>query len=246
MLPFKPTSYPRKKTSPPIIPRFRKFTGSGETRPGKFSACAVTNQCQKISGWWLNQPIWKICSPKWESSPSKTIFETTTYICGCRALPVVGIILLFYQHLPVGMLFETLHRGGIVLAFPGRFFSKNRDPFISNFFERMSPWKGTILKNTLPVFFRINRWPRKLGKKNMSHVTWRSWWFNKGQVINTTPTHRENLRADPNTNEVNTNGPLLGSSSPHLPSLTWSYLGRTDTLAQRSYTGMCQEVIVTS
>ena len=34
------------------------------------------------SSWWLNQPIWKICSSKWESSPNrdenKKIFETTT------------------------------------------------------------------------------------------------------------------------------------------------------------------------
>ena len=26
---------------------------------------------EHISGWWLNQPIWKICSPKWESSPNR-------------------------------------------------------------------------------------------------------------------------------------------------------------------------------
>ena len=35
-----------------------------------------------FSSWWLNQPIWKICSSKCESSPNrdehKKIFETTT------------------------------------------------------------------------------------------------------------------------------------------------------------------------
>ena len=35
-----------------------------------------------LPGWWLNQPIWKICSSKWESSPRfgvkiKNLFETT-------------------------------------------------------------------------------------------------------------------------------------------------------------------------
>ena len=24
-----------------------------------------------VTGWWLNQPIWKICSSKWESSPNR-------------------------------------------------------------------------------------------------------------------------------------------------------------------------------
>ena len=34
------------------------------------------------TSWWLNQPIWNICSPKWESSPNRgehtKMFETTT------------------------------------------------------------------------------------------------------------------------------------------------------------------------
>ena len=28
-------------------------------------------QENEFSSWWLNQPIWKICSSKWESSPSR-------------------------------------------------------------------------------------------------------------------------------------------------------------------------------
>ena len=27
--------------------------------------------CKRISSWWLNQPIWKICSSNWESSPGR-------------------------------------------------------------------------------------------------------------------------------------------------------------------------------
>ena len=33
---------------------------------------------QEETGWWLNQPIWKICSSKWESSPN--MGENKTYL----------------------------------------------------------------------------------------------------------------------------------------------------------------------
>ena len=37
---------------------------------------------RNVSGWWLNQPVWKICSSNWESSPdrveNKNIWVATT------------------------------------------------------------------------------------------------------------------------------------------------------------------------
>ena len=42
--------------------------------------------CRWMSGWWLNQPIWKICSSKWESSPNRG--ENNKYL-SCHHLDVL-------------------------------------------------------------------------------------------------------------------------------------------------------------
>ena len=47
---------------------------------GKHTGCHITTWTddghqeknkKKSSSWWLNQPLWKICSSKWESSPNR-------------------------------------------------------------------------------------------------------------------------------------------------------------------------------
>ena len=50
----------------PFVPLF-VFTGAAFGLLKLILTMAKNN----MTGWWLNQPIWKICSSKWESSPNR-------------------------------------------------------------------------------------------------------------------------------------------------------------------------------
>ena len=53
----------------PYKPSFATVTGRGDNPTGTliYIPCKV----KANSSWWLNQPIWKICSSNWKSSPNR-------------------------------------------------------------------------------------------------------------------------------------------------------------------------------
>ncbi len=46
------------------------FTRIPQPTPTNCFFCCLSHLAKSTS-WWLNQPVWKICSSKWESSPSR-------------------------------------------------------------------------------------------------------------------------------------------------------------------------------
>ena len=64
---------------------------SGPGRSSKFSM--VDFSALWDAGWWLNQPIWKICSSKWESSPGRG--ENIKYL-SCHHLGSGSLEVLFF------------------------------------------------------------------------------------------------------------------------------------------------------
>ena len=54
------------------LPNMMKPPPAQSTKPHNFSGRFYPKkEKQSLTSWWLNQPIWKICSSKWESLPNR-------------------------------------------------------------------------------------------------------------------------------------------------------------------------------
>ena len=54
------------------LPNMMKPPPAQSTKPHNFSGrFNPKKEKQSLTSWWLNQPIWKICSSKWESLPNR-------------------------------------------------------------------------------------------------------------------------------------------------------------------------------
>ena len=50
----------------------------------------------RTSGWWLNQPLWKLCSSNWTSSPGIGVNIKKYLSCHHHLLDILGVLKNFY------------------------------------------------------------------------------------------------------------------------------------------------------